>query len=200
MPLLTTTDERRDQFIRDVYEQHGGLTLRYAARLLGGDWHRAEDVLQEAALRAWKHATALGLNASEVRPWLWTTVRNLTIDHHRGEKRRPADCTELGTLDLPVPDPTDRLLRGRLVLDALSDLTDQQRQVIYLLYYGQFNTAQAAEHLGIPVGTVKSRSYYALRALRRTLEVRGAVGDLVPGWAVADGPPLALVREEQDDR
>ncbi|MCL7429380.1 sigma-70 family RNA polymerase sigma factor [Streptomyces sp. YS415] len=178
MPLLTTADERRDRFIRDLYEQHGRSTLRYAARLLGGDWHRAEDVLQEAALRAWKHAAALGLNASQVRPWLWTTVRNLTIDHHRAEKRRPADCTELDTLDLSVPDETDRLLRGRLVLDALSDLTEQQRQVICLLYYGQFNAAQAAEHLGIPLGTVKSRSYYALRALKRALEIRGALVDV----------------------
>ncbi|MGW0598961.1 sigma-70 family RNA polymerase sigma factor [Streptomyces sp. NPDC002776] len=178
MPLLTTADEQRDRFIDELYEQHGGSTVRYAARLLGGDWHRAEDILQEAALRAWKHASALGMNASEVRPWLWTTVRNLTIDHHRAERRRPADCTPLATLDLSVPDPTDQLLRGRLILDALSDLPEQQRQVICLLYYGQFNAAQAAEHLGIPLGTVKSRSYYALRALRRALEARGAAADL----------------------
>lgn len=177
MPLLTTADQQRDRFIRDLFEQHGGTTLRYATRLLGGDRHRAEDILQEAALRAWKHALSLGVNASEVRPWLWTTVRNLTIDHHRAEKRRPADCTELDILDVPVPDPADRLLRARLVLDALSSLTEQQRQVICLLYYGRFNATQAAEHLGIPVGTVKSRSFYALRALKRALEDRGALAD-----------------------
>jgi RNA polymerase sigma-70 factor (ECF subfamily) len=178
MPLLTTADEQRDRFIGELYEQHGGSTLRYAARLLGGDWHRAEDILQEAALRAWKHASDLGMNASEVRPWLWTTVRNLTIDHHRAERRRPAESTPLATLDLSVPDPTDQLLRGRLILEALSDLPEQQRQVICLLYYGRLNAAQAAEHLGIPLGTVKSRSYYALRALRRALEARGAAADL----------------------
>ncbi|MFE6331984.1 sigma-70 family RNA polymerase sigma factor [Streptomyces sp. NPDC057798] len=179
MPLLTTADDQRDRFIGDVYALHGGSTLRYASRLLGGDWYLAEDILQEAVLRAWKHASALGMNASEVRPWLWTTVRHLTIDHHRAERRRPADSTALATLDVSVPDPTDRLLRGRLVLDALSALPEQQRQVIGLLYYGRFNAAQAAEHLGIPLGTVKSRSYYALRALRRALEARGAITDVI---------------------
>ncbi|MFE6358571.1 sigma factor [Streptomyces sp. NPDC057806] len=93
MSLLTTADDQRDRFIGDVYALHGGSTLRYASRLLGGDWYLAEDILQEAVLRAWKHASALGMNASEVRPWLWTTVRHLTIDHHRAERRRPADST-----------------------------------------------------------------------------------------------------------
>ncbi|MCL7425339.1 sigma factor-like helix-turn-helix DNA-binding protein [Streptomyces sp. YS415] len=110
-----------------MYALHGGATLRYASRPLGGDWYLAEDILQEAVLRA---------------------------------------STVLATLEVSVPDPTDRLLRGRLALDAVSELTEQQRQAIGLLYHGRFNAAQAAEHLGIPVGTVKSRSYYALRAAR----------------------------------
>jgi RNA polymerase sigma-70 factor (ECF subfamily) len=64
-----------------------------------------------------------------------------------------------------------------VVLEALRDLNEQQRTVIQLMYYLECSVAQAAEHLGIPSGTVKSRAFYAMRALRKALEERGALGE-----------------------
>lgn len=72
-----------DAFARALYEHHGSVLLRFAAGLLGGDWHRAEDVLQEAAIRAWQHAAELGPATGALRPWLFQVVRNLVIDGYQ---------------------------------------------------------------------------------------------------------------------
>lgn len=168
--------DRCEEFIRELYAEHGTLLLRYAARLLGGDWHRAEDIVQEAAVRAWKHASALDVNVSEARPWLYTVVKNLVIDQHRARKVRPAETMSLELLDISVADGTERLLTSQVVIEALGELTDQHRDIIKLMYYLECSVAQVSEHLGIPPGTVKSRSYYALRALRKVLEDRGVTG------------------------
>jgi RNA polymerase sigma-70 factor (ECF subfamily) len=109
--------------------------LRYAARLLGGDWHRAEDILHETALRAWKHALALGLDVAEARPWMFTVVKNLVIDHRRARTVRPPEAVALDTLhDATAPDDdVERLLTSHLVTGALDDLTEHHREIIRLL-------------------------------------------------------------------
>jgi RNA polymerase sigma-70 factor (ECF subfamily) len=164
-----------EEFIRRLYAEHGTLLLRYAARLLGGDWHRAEDILQEAALRAWKHALALGLDVAEARPWMFTVIKNLVIDHRRARTIRPPENVALDTLHnaTATDDNVERLLTSHLVTDALDDLTEQHREIIRLMYYLECSVAQVADHLSIPPGTAKSRSYYALRALKKALTARG---------------------------
>ncbi|MFE4052903.1 sigma-70 family RNA polymerase sigma factor [Streptomyces sp. YIM B13518] len=168
-------DVDHDTFVRTVYDRYGPLLLRYAARLLDGDWHKAEDVLQETTARAWKHAPYLGTRDELVRPWLFTVVRNLVIDHHRSRRLRPLELVPVEELDT-LRETSENLLTLHVVLEALQELTEQQRTVIRLMYYLECSVAQAAEHLGIPPGTVKSRAFYALRALRKALEERGVVG------------------------
>ncbi|MCL7430312.1 sigma-70 family RNA polymerase sigma factor [Streptomyces sp. YS415] len=164
-----------EDFIRRLYAEHGALLLRYAARLLGGDWHRAEDILQEASLRAWKHASTLGLNVAEARPWMFTVVKNLVIDHRRARNIRPPENLSLDTLEnaTAADDSVERLLTSHVVTQALGDLSEQHREIIRLMYYLECSVAQVSHHLGIPPGTVKSRSYYALRALKKALAARG---------------------------
>ncbi|WP_221349381.1 sigma-70 family RNA polymerase sigma factor [Streptomyces beigongshangae] len=171
-----TSNADCDAFIRHIYDQYGPLLLRYATRLLDGDWHRAEDVLQETAARAWKHAQFLGTRSEHVRPWLFTVARNLVLDHHRSRRIRPVELMPAEELDA-VRDGTDSALTSHVVLEALRGLNEQQRTVIQLMYYLECSVAQAAEHLGIPPGTVKSRAFYAMRALRRALEERGVLGE-----------------------
>ncbi|MFL1905828.1 sigma-70 family RNA polymerase sigma factor [Streptomyces tauricus] len=169
---LVTPNADYDAFIRHIYDQYGLLLLRYATRLLDGDWHKAEDVLQEAVARAWKHAQFLGTRSEHVRPWLFTVVKNIVIDHHRARQIRPMELMPTEELDA-VWDSAESTLTSHVVLEALRELNEQQRTVIQLMYYLECSVAQAAEHLGIPPGTVKSRAFYAMRALRRALEERG---------------------------
>ncbi|MFE6335537.1 sigma-70 family RNA polymerase sigma factor [Streptomyces sp. NPDC057798] len=169
------SDTDCDAFVRDIYEQYGPLLVRYAARLLDGDWHRAEDILQETAARAWKHAQQLSTRGEHIRPWLFTVARNLVIDHHRARQVRPLDLMPTEDLDTSW-DGTESTITTYAVLEALGELNEQQRTVIRLMYYLECSGAQAAERLGIPPGTVKSRTFYAVRALRKALEKQGVLG------------------------
>ncbi|MGW3151750.1 sigma-70 family RNA polymerase sigma factor [Streptomyces sp. NPDC001177] len=160
-----------------MYEEHASLLLRFAARLLGGDWHRAEDLVQEAVLRAWRHSAELAADPERARPWLFTVVRNLAIDDHRARRLRPAQLTPFDNCDIPVEDEIERTLTSQVVQKALQDLSDQHREIIKYMYYLGCSVAQASELLGIPPGTVKSRSYYAVRALKEALLERGVGSD-----------------------
>lgn len=166
---------RREDFIREVYQQHSGLLLRYAARLVGGDWHLAEDLVQEAATRGWVYFTSVDpdAEAEKVRPWLFTVVRNLAIDQHRARRARPAEQMSLEEVDVAGVDETERALTSYVVAEAFEELSEQHREVVRCMYYLGYSVAQASEYLGIPPGTVKSRCYYAIRSLKKALHQRG---------------------------
>ncbi|MDG9706146.1 sigma-70 family RNA polymerase sigma factor [Streptomyces sp. DH37] len=165
----------REDFVREVYQRHGSLLLRYAARLVGGDWHLAEDLLQEAATRGWVYFTSVDpdAEAEKVRPWLFTVVRNLAIDQHRARQNRPLEQMSIEDVDVPGVDEMERALTSHVVVEAFKDLSDQHREVVMCMYYLGYSVAQASEHLGIPPGTVKSRCHYAIRSLRKALHQRG---------------------------
>lgn len=166
-------EEECELFVQDLYEKHGHLLKRYAARMLGGDWHRAEDILQEAFARAWRHSSAFGCDTDKARPWLFTVVRNLVIDYHRACQIRPPETQLSDVSEAPFSDEADRVLTARIVAEVLKQLPEQQREVITLMYFTGYTVTQVAERLGIPPGTVKSRSFYAMRELRRQLSARG---------------------------
>src|SRR5690348_13010630 len=81
-----------DGFIRRLYAEHGPDLFRYALGLAGGDSHRAEDLVQEAMLRAWRTADARPIRSP--RSWLFSTVRNLTVDAYRARQSRPIEADQ----------------------------------------------------------------------------------------------------------
>jgi RNA polymerase sigma-70 factor, ECF subfamily len=160
-----------EAFIQALYADHGGALLRYALHLTGGDRQRAEDLVQETIVRAWRHPDALADRPA--RPWLFAVARNLAVDSYRARQSRPQEVGQAVLDTLPAGDDVDRTLESWAVAEALASLRPDHRKVIIETYYRGASVAETAATLGIPPGTVKSRTFYALKALKLALEERG---------------------------
>jgi RNA polymerase sigma-70 factor (ECF subfamily) len=144
-------------------------------RLTGGDRQYAEDVVQETMVRAWREAGRLDLSGPSLMPWLTAVARRIVIDEHRRKRARPAE-TRAGAAavaDIPVDDHTAAIVLRVAVADAMRQLTSTHRQILHETILQDQTVNQAAATLGIPVGTAKSRVYYALRTLQVVLAERG---------------------------
>lgn len=162
-----------DAALRLLYEQHAAPLLSYALRLTGGDRGRSEDIVQETLLRAWRHPQALDPDRGPVRSWLFTVARNVAVDAHRARRARPTEVGDEPLALVPAADEIEKALDSWLVADAMASLSSDHRAVLVETYYLGRSVAEAAAVLGIPAGTVKSRTFYALRALKLALEERG---------------------------
>lgn len=168
---------REDALVRMLYDQHATPLLMFVLRLTGGDRQRAEDIVQETLMRAWRNAHKLGAQGqTSIRPWLVTVARRIVIDNHRSENARPTEMYDQELDGFSVPDATDHVLRSMTVTDALRGLSYAHREILMETFFRGRTVPQAAEALGLPLGTAKSRVYYALRALRAALEQRGVTG------------------------
>src|SRR5688500_15738374 len=168
MPDRRASDE---VLVHAVYTEHGRAMLAYATRLLG-DRVAAEDVVQEALIRVWRHPEVLTNGKGSTRGWLLTVVRNLVTDRIRARAARPQEVPEAPESSPVEGDHADRVATSVTVLAALEELSADHRGVLDQIYFRGRSLGEAATALGIPSGTVKSRSYYALRALREMLATR----------------------------
>ncbi|MGW1229512.1 sigma-70 family RNA polymerase sigma factor [Streptomyces sp. NPDC001478] len=163
----TTTDERA---LADLQREHGPALFHFLLGLTFGDRQRAEDLLQETLVRAWQHPEAFDGPYESMRPWLFTVGRRLAIDARRSRLARPAEVGDAVLESAPaVRDTADSTVAALDVREAVRTLSPEHRAVLVQIYFRGLSVGETAEVLGIPAGTVKSRSYYALRVLSRNL-------------------------------
>lgn len=167
-------DPTGETFVRALYDDVAGPLFGFALRLTG-DRARAEEVVQETLVRAWARAAELDREPDALRGWLFTVARNLVIDMRRADAARPSTVSDEHALAAaPAADELERAVQSWTVAEALDRLTPEHRAVLVETYYEGRSVAEAARRLGVPAGTVKSRTFYALRALRLVLEELGA--------------------------
>jgi RNA polymerase sigma-70 factor, ECF subfamily len=152
------------------------LYRRYAPRVYGlgvqllGDRGLAEELVQETFVRIWRSAGRYDPGRGAPATFLFTVARRLAVDIWRRQSSRTAVT---GMPPAPDDDRIDAALRRLEVRDALTSLTPAHRQVLELTYFQGLKQRQVAERLAIPVGTVKTRTHHALRALKVSLQERG---------------------------
>jgi RNA polymerase sigma-70 factor (ECF subfamily) len=160
--LRRVADGDRSAF-RSLYDRHADRVFRFAISIVRRA-HLAEDVLQETMIVVWKRAKTFRGDA-KVSTWILGIARNVAFNLLRKEKRgdrlpdeKPVDAN-----------PAQRVEMAIRVERALQALPDHHREVMHLVFYEEMNLREAAEVLGIPEGTVKSRMHHARRALAKEL-------------------------------
>jgi RNA polymerase sigma-70 factor (ECF subfamily) len=157
-----------------LHDEYAGVLFAFALRL-SGDRNRAEEAVAEALVRAWQHPEAVDGSRGAARAWLFTVVRNYLTDSWRRDAARPRTSSPENLGDIAGPDEVDRAVETWALADAMALLSIEHRQVLYYSSYLGHSVEETAVELGIPAGTVKSRTYYALRALRSVLAEMGYV-------------------------
>lgn len=158
--------------MREAYAAHSGELYGFAVRSLG-DTGLAEEAVQETFVRAWRAGERFDPELGSLRTWLFAILRNVVIDLGRARAVRPAVAE--GGVE-PSVEPFEEALSAWQIEEAMRRLGEEHRRVIFETYYRGRPYAEVAVELGIPEGTVKSRVYYGLRALRVVLEEMGYDG------------------------
>ena len=161
------------ELMQVLHDEHAAALWGYCVRLTNGDRARAQDIVQETLLRAWRNPRILDQQEGSARAWLFTVARHLVIDEWRTRRARLEVVTAEPPESTPVGDHTDELLQSWVVADALSRISEEHRQVLVECFYRGRSVADVARRLDIPEGTVKSRTHYGLRALKLALEEMG---------------------------
>ena len=153
------------------------LYRRYARAIFGlalrrlGDRARAEDAVQETFTSVWRSARSYGPSAGPGAPWLYAVARNAIIDRSRARVEPPVEVPDEAVRRArPAPSSPSGLGSRWRVHRALEELPEREREVLSLAYWSGLSQSEVAEFLGIPLGTVKTRTRAALARLADVLE------------------------------
>jgi RNA polymerase sigma-70 factor, ECF subfamily len=127
-------DTLDDAALAELYRLHAGYLRRALVRITNGDHGKAEDILQETFLRAWRNPGSLTRGTAGARPWLFTVARRIAIDHFRMVGARPQEiCDDAPKDRVPTCDPYDAVLDARDVAVVLNRLPAYHRDVLRAL-------------------------------------------------------------------
>ena len=152
--------------LRTLYRRYERRLYGFGLRLLG-DRGLAEELVQETFVRLWRSSPRFDPGRGTVRALLFTIARRVAVDLRRRPSSRAfaAEVEDAEAFDARADD----VLLSVTVRDAMMSLSPAHREVLELIYDEDLRLADIATRLGLPLGTVKTRSFYALRALRIAL-------------------------------
>jgi RNA polymerase sigma-70 factor (ECF subfamily) len=180
MPAVVANDLTDGELIRRTGDGDRGafevLYRRYSRPVFGlalrrlGDRGRAEDAVQETFASIWRAARSYRPERGPGAPWLYADARNAIIDRSRARNEPPAEAPDEASPELGPPERVEADLTAWRVHRALEELSPNERAVIELAYWSGLSQSEVAEYLGIPLGTVKTRTRAALARLADQLE------------------------------
>jgi RNA polymerase sigma-70 factor, ECF subfamily len=159
----------RERDVREAYAAHSGELYGFAMRSLG-DSGLAEEAVQETFVRAWRAGERFDPEVGSLRTWLFAILRNVVIDLSRARAARPRVAE--GGVE-PTVEPLEQALLAWQVEEALRRIGEDHRRVLLETHFRGRPYNEVAAELGVPEGTVKSRVYYGLKAMRVVLEEMG---------------------------
>jgi RNA polymerase sigma-70 factor (ECF subfamily) len=174
--VVVRLQRREPQALAELYDRYGGMIYRLVLRIVR-DTGIAEDLVQETFLRAWNRAGGFDSKRGAAGPWLLAIARNRALDYLRSQSRHGANTMELNETEHPaqfVDFPAEALNfdLARQIKRALEQLTADQRAAIELAYFQGMSQSEIAEHMGQPLGTVKT---WMRRAILRMRESMGSI-------------------------
>jgi RNA polymerase sigma-70 factor, ECF subfamily len=158
-------DERA---LSELYDRYAGLVYGVGMRYLG-DRSLAEDLVQEVFTAVWRGAAGFDPELASFATWMYRITRNRATDVIRRRRARVRTVGGASHPELSEPDPTGELSRSFDVASALSRLSPAHREVLTLAYYHGLSQSEISSRTNTPLGTVKSRTTAALRALRESM-------------------------------
>ncbi|MEV0850694.1 sigma-70 family RNA polymerase sigma factor [Streptomyces sp. NPDC049954] len=190
MTTSPTPVRRRPDLLGVMIDEHRDGLVAYAEKMLG-DHQLAEDVVQEAFIRAWRNMDRLVGMEGSVRGWLFTVTRHLVIDWVRKPQAR-REVVGGAYSDPPARgNGFDTVEDALVAAPLLRPLSPEHRAVLVHIYLCDRTIKETANRLGVPAGTVKSRHHHALRKLRAAL-APGSTGRDAARAAAASGPTYVV--------
>lgn len=166
---MTGAGERFD--VRDAFAEHGGEIRGFVLNSID-DPSAADDCVQEIFVKAWRARDRFDGSRASRRTWLFAIARNAVVDHHRIQARRPTVMSDerVEAATEPALDPTPQVAERLRLTQALALLSEEHRQVVVAIQVDGMDYEQLSRQVGVPVGTLRTRMFYGLRALRTILE------------------------------
>jgi RNA polymerase sigma-70 factor (ECF subfamily) len=161
-----------DGALSALYERYAGMVYAMGLRLLG-DRSLAEDLVQDVFASVWHKAESFDPSKASFMTWIYQIARNRGTDLDRRRRSRPASAGSDPLAHLPGGEDTRRLAERLDVAEALSRLSPDHQEVLALAYLEGRTQREIALELEVPLGTVKSRTASALKAMRRMMSPKG---------------------------
>lgn len=152
----------------DLYRRYARPVFGFALRRLG-DRGRAEDAVQETFASVWRSAGSYKPERGPGAPWLYAVARNAIVDRARARSDTPAEIPETASDEAGPEERTEQSWVAWRIHRALEELPEREHEVIALAYWSGLSQSEVAEYLGIPLGTVKTRTRSALAHLADVL-------------------------------
>lgn len=154
-----------------LMRSHADAVYGHALRFFG-DPHAAEDVVQEVFVKVYRSIDTFDEKAA-FSTWLFRVTRNVCLDMFRAGRRRPVPVDPVDIVGGTGPDPAQSIVDTAAVEEAMRALAPEDREALSAIALFGLTYPEAANELGIPVGTVKSRVFRARRTLLSVLGMTG---------------------------